>query len=185
VPAAEGQHFALEDYYVYPEKYRSCFEQYLPHLTILMNCIYWEGRFPRLVTRQYVDETYGTGATPRLRVIGDLSCDVEGSVEVTLKTTEPGDPVFVYEPGGVMKSGVQGKGPVILSVDILPSELPLDASSFFGEALVPFVPALMKADFSRPFEDLDLPAELKGAVITHQGSLTPSYQYLSSFLVPD
>ena len=84
-----------------------------------------------------------------------------------------------------MKSGVQGNGPVILSVDILPSELPLEASRFFGEALAPFVPALMEADFSRPFEDLDLPAELKKAVITHQGSLTPGYQYLSSSLLPD
>ena len=113
---------------------------------------------------------------------GDLTCDVQGSVEVTLEATEPGDPVFVYEPGGVMKSGVQGEGPVILAVDILPSELPLEASQFFGDLLGPFVPAMLDADFSAPFEDLKLPAELKRAVIAHQGNLTPDYQYINKFL---
>ena len=182
VPAQAEDRFVLQDYYAHPEKYRSCFEQYLPHLTILMNCIYWEERYPRLVTRRYVDEAFGQESKPRLRVIGDLSCDVEGSVEVTLKATDPGDPVFVYEPGGITKSGVQGGGPVILAVDILPSELPVEASQSFGDVLGPFIPGMLGADFSLPFQDLELPAELKRAVIAHQGKLPPDYQYINKFL---
>ena len=175
--------FELQDYYRHPEKYRSCFEGYLPFLTVLMNCVYWDARYPRLVTRKDLDELYRGGENPKLRVIGDISCDVGGAIEATLKATEPGNPVYVYEPStGSVRDGVEGHGPVILAVDILPTELPREASEWFGEALYPFVPALLRADYSVPFEDLALPPELKRAVVAHRGHLTPDYGYIAKFL---
>jgi alpha-aminoadipic semialdehyde synthase len=116
-------------------------------------------------------------------VIGDISCDIDGAIECTVKATEPGAPNFVYNPlTGEVIDGVEGEGVVVMAVDILPSELPRDASEYFSRVLLPYVPALANADYSVPFDDLSLPAEIKRAVIAHRGQLAPSYQYLSHHL---
>jgi alpha-aminoadipic semialdehyde synthase len=183
VEPLDDRAFELQDYYDHPEHYRSVFNRHLPHLTVLMNCNYWDDRYPRLVTKDQLRSMWSDGATPRLRVIGDLGCDVEGAIECTLKCTEPADPIYVYDPdAGTISSGVDGKGPVVLAVDILPAELPREASEEFSEALGRFIPALGRADYSVPFANLDLPPELKGAVIAHRGELTPDFAYIEEFL---
>ena len=67
---------------------------------------------------------------------------------------------------------------VILSVDNLPCELPVDASQHFGDALLRFVLPLARCDWSVPYDRLALPDELRRAVIVHRGSLTPPFAYL-------
>jgi len=182
-PLAGRSRFLLEDYYVCPEGYRACFERYLPHLTLLLNCVYWEPRYPRLVTAAGLRALHGAEDTPRLRVIGDLSCDVAGSVEVTLRTTSPERPVFVYDPEtGEARDGFAGRGPVILAVDTLPAELPREASQSFSAALAPLLPALAAADLSGSLEQSGLPAPLRRATIALRGALTPSFAHLARHL---
>jgi alpha-aminoadipic semialdehyde synthase len=182
-PAAAEGVFELQDYYDQPERYRGVFEQYLPYLTVLVNAIFWTERYPRLVTKAYLRELFGAGARPRLRVIGDISCDVEGAVECTVKCTEPGNPVYVYDPStGDATDGHEGAGVVIMAVDILPSELPREASTDFSRILKPFIPAIAQCDYSVPWEQCDLPPEIKRAVIAYQGRLTPEYQYIEGYL---
>ncbi len=182
-PISPEDRFELQDYYDHPEKYRSTFHTYLPHLTLLVNCIYWEAKYPRLVTKADLKQLYGGAEPPRLRVIGDVSCDIEGAIECTVKCTEPGDPVFVYDPSEDRAvDGFEGWGPVVLAVDILPSELPCDASEYFSGVLMKYVPAVAQADYSVPFEELALPPEIKRAVIVYQGKLTPDYRYLEQYL---
>jgi alpha-aminoadipic semialdehyde synthase len=72
----------------------------------------------------------------------------------------------------------------MMAVDILPAEIPRDASIDFSRVLKRFLPELDRADFSERFEALSLPAELKRAVIVYRGELTPDYTYLQSFLEP-
>ncbi|MFV2071154.1 MAG: bifunctional lysine ketoglutarate reductase /saccharopine dehydrogenase family protein [Thermoanaerobaculales bacterium] len=182
-PQSPEHIFELQDYYRHPEKYRSTFDRFLPHLTVLMNCNYWDEKYPRLVTKKSLGGLFTEDSQPRLRVIGDLGCDVEGAVECTLKCTDPSDPVYVYDvQTDTISSGVEGHGPVVLAVDILPAELPREASEEFSQTLAHFLPALAKADFSAPFERLALPDELKSAVIVHRGELTPDYAYLEQHL---
>jgi saccharopine dehydrogenase (NAD+, L-lysine-forming) len=181
-PREPGQPFELQDYYEHPDRYRGVFAQYVPHLTVLVNGIYWSEDYPRLVTRALLRRLW-TDGPPRLRVIGDISCDVEGAIECTIKCTEPGEPVFVYDPlSGEATDGYAGRGVVVLAVDILPSELPREASEDFGRILMPFLPAVAQADYSQPFERLVLPPEIKRAVIAHQGKLTPDYEYIQAHL---
>jgi len=174
--------FVLQDYYDHPERYRSIFDRYLERLTALVNCIYWEPRYPRLVQNTQLAKLFATGQ-PRLRVIGDISCDVQGSIEATLRATEPDNPVFVYDvQTGQGRDGVAGTGPVIMAVDNLPAELPVDASEAFSSALLPFVPALAQAKLDAPLDRCGLPPELARAVVVYQGELAPDYRYLSKFL---
>jgi saccharopine dehydrogenase (NAD+, L-lysine-forming) len=182
-PISPEDRFELQDYYDHPEKYRGVFHTYLSHLTLLVNCVYWEEKYPRLVTKADLKQLYSGEEPPRLRVIGDISCDIEGAIEGTIKSTEPGEPVFVYDPfENRAIDGVEGQGPVIMAVDILPSELPRDASTYFSGVLMDYIPAIAQADYSAPFEELALPPEIKRAVIVHQGELTPSYRYLEKYV---
>ncbi len=182
LPLVGGKPFDLREYYAHPERYRAGFERYLPKLHVLINCIYWEPRYPRLVTAEAIRRLYADGR-PALRVIGDISCDVEGSIEVTVRSTEPDDPVYVYDPQtGSIRSGVEGTGPVMMAVEILPTELPREASIYFSGILKRFVPAIAAADYDEAFDALALPPELKRAVICHRGELTPDYRYLEGHL---
>ncbi len=181
-PVSEKDGFGLQDYYDHPEKYRSRFEAYLPHLTVLVNCIYWDERYPRLVTKRYLRQLFSDQQQPKLRVIGDISCDIEGSIECNLKWTEPDNPIYVYDPfRDEVNDGYEGKGPVILAVDNLPCEVPREASAYFSQVLKPFVPEIAKANFSVDFDRCVLPPPIKNAVIAYHGELTPNYRYIRNY----
>jgi alpha-aminoadipic semialdehyde synthase len=181
-PMSSARGFDLQEYYAHPERYRGVFERFVPYLTAVVNAIYWDPRYPRLVTKAYL-RTQLEGARPRLRVIGDISCDIEGSMECTVAATTPENPVFVYHPAtDSVTIGVAGAGVVVMAVDILPSELPRDASTAFSQALMSFVPAMASADYSQSLEKIDLPPEIKRAMIVYRGELTPAYGHLAEFL---
>ena len=182
-PIEKGAVFDLQDYYTHPERYRSVFEQYIPHLTILMNCIYWDSRYPRFVTKAFLKDLFTKEEKVKLRVIGDISCDINGAIEFNVKATEPDNPVYVYNPlTEKVEDGYTGKGVVVLAVDNLPCELPKESSTSFSESLWHFVPDIVGADYSADFEDIDLPPQIKKAVIVYKGELTPDYQYINKYL---
>ncbi|MFH1143770.1 MAG: bifunctional lysine ketoglutarate reductase /saccharopine dehydrogenase family protein [Candidatus Eisenbacteria bacterium] len=182
VTPREQKRFELREYYDHPEKYRSIFDAYLPHLTMLVNCIFWTARYPRLVTKRAVAELYRE-SRPHLRVIGDISCDIDGSIEVTGRSTTPDQPCFVYEAStGRMLDGYAGNGPVVLAVDNLPCELPRESSVFFSHTLRDFLGAFAGADLTAPVEAWALPEPMKRALIAARGELRPRFDYIKDCL---
>ena len=180
-PNSSDQVFELQDYYQHPEKYHSVFDSYLPYLSILMNCIYWDKQYPRLVTKEYLKKVFSDEM--KLQVIGDISVDINGAIEFTERATEPDHPVFVYNPlDDMIYEGYRAKGIVVMAVDNLPCELPRESSLAFSTALESFVPAIAEADLSVDYDDLQLPPEIKNAVIVYKGKLTPMYQYIDKYL---
>jgi alpha-aminoadipic semialdehyde synthase len=183
-PIEPGRGFDLDDYYRSgKQSYRSAFGRHLNALSVLVNCIYWDDRYPRLLSVDQCRRLWAPGERPKLKVIGDISCDVRGSIECTVAATEPGNPVYVYEPAADRaRYGFEGLGPVVMAVGILPAELPRESSIDFSRVLMRFMPHLATADLSKSFAELDLPPELKRAVIVYKGELTPEYAYLKSFI---
>jgi alpha-aminoadipic semialdehyde synthase len=178
-----GGAFELPRYYAHPEEYRGVFARFLPRLHLLVNGIYWDERYPRLVTFEDLRQLWSGATPPALRVIGDVSCDLGGSIQCTVKATKPDEPSYVVHPeDGRISMGVEGRGPVILAVDNLPAELSRESSLFFSEQLRPFVGPLTTADRSVPFDRYVLPAPLRRAVIAYNGELTPDYQYIAEAL---
>ncbi|MDJ0924201.1 MAG: hypothetical protein QNJ77_06520 [Acidimicrobiia bacterium] len=176
-----GQPFELQEYYDHPERYRSRFAPYLGSLTVLMNTIFWTEAYPRLVTRDSVRRLFASEDRPRLRVIGDITCDIEGSIEITERATTPDSPIYVWDcDTGQTRDGVAGAGPVVLAVDALPCELPRESTEDFSRVLTPFVPAIARARWSEPWESVGLPPEIEPAAIVHRGVLTPRYRYLQT-----
>ncbi len=182
-PVDANSKFELQDYYNNPEKYKSVFDQYLPHMTILMNASFWDTKYPRHVPNESLKKLYISDDKPKLHVIGDISCDIDGGVQCTVKATDPGDPVFTYDPKfDSVSDGFAENGIVVMSVDNLPSELPKDASTYFSSILKTLIPGMISADFSNTFDDLNLPYEIKNAIIVYNGELVPQYQYLKKYL---
>jgi alanine dehydrogenase len=182
-PRSAEAHFVLQDYYQRPENYRGVFERHLPHLDVLVNSIYWDTPYPRLLTRKWARANWGPGKQPRLQVVGDISCDLEGAIELTTRPTMPDEPCYVAVPdSGEILPGVEGPGPAIMAVDNLPCEVPRESSEYFSRVLSEMIPALARADFRVGFESLLLPPHLKKAVIAHRGALAPDYRYLQEYL---
>lgn len=184
-PKIPSAAFELQHYYEHGKtEYDSKFNQYLPHITILLNCIYWTEKYPRMITKTELQKLWQDAeGKPKLKIVGDISCDVQGAIEFTLRCTKPDQPTFVYNPiSEKAELGIKGPGIVVMAVDNLPTELPREASVSFSETLLKFIPPIAKADYSVSFEELKLPPEIKKAVIVYQGKLTPEYEYLREYL---
>lgn len=182
-PKSPEDKFDLQDYYDHPQNYCSFFHEYIPYLTILINCIYWAPQYPRLVSKKYLKDLWTHTHSPKLKVIGDISCDIEGAIECTVHATNPDQPTFVYDPVEKKTAdGIQGRGVVVMAIDNLPAEISMESSLFFSQALKPFVPGIAKADFSGDFESCKLPPEIKKAVILYKGKFTRDYAYMKKFI---
>ena len=178
-PKDENKKFELQDYYNNPQNYKPTFSQYISYFSAMVATIYWDERYPRLVTIEDLKKLYADTKNPRLQVIGDISCDVQGAVECTMKTTTPDNPAFVFNTEKEnITDGWLGEGVAVLAVDILPAEFSKDASEFFSSLLTPMLKEMKNADFTATLENSNLPATLKSSVIVWQGELTPSYKYL-------
>ena len=75
-----------------------------------------------------------------MKFIGDISCDIGGSIEATYKTTNQKLPVYTYDPvHNVYKKGCNSPGITILAISNLPTELPKDSSISFSRAIREYV----------------------------------------------
>jgi alpha-aminoadipic semialdehyde synthase len=173
--------FNLQDYYDHPEKYRSIMDGFLPQMDVLVNCIYWTEDYPRLVTKKGLQEA--ADKPSKLSVIGDISCDIEGSIEITKDATMPDNACFTYLPGtGTFEDGITKDGITVMAIDNLPCEFSKESSMFFSQVLKGFAPDIVNADFDASFDDLALPYAIKKALILHKGQFTPDYEYMKDFI---
>ncbi|HQP90290.1 MAG TPA: hypothetical protein PLK51_04820, partial [Bacteroidales bacterium] len=91
--------------------------------------------------------------------------------------------VLVYNPRSKEYTiDLYSDGIPVMAVDILPAELPLDASQYFSKCLLPLVEAMLKANWNKKFEKLQLPNPLKKAVILYKGQFTPDYKFMENFI---
>jgi len=178
----DGRGFYFEEYLKNPRRFESNIDLYLPFLNILMHTSYWESRFPRIVTKAMVDNL--SRKRPfRLEFIGDISCDVNGSVELTYKTTSPHNPVFTYIPRKkAFVDGYESKGISILAVDNLPAELPKDGSEEFSGLIRDYVYQVAAHGVKDITNHIAIPAEIRRAVITQNKRLTRDFKYLKKYI---
>lgn len=179
-PLKDNVDFNLQHYFENPEEYKSKFEQYLDKLTLLVNCIYWHDKCPRLITKDYLKNNSNK---VKIQLVSDISIDIDGSIEFSYKATEPDNPAFVYNPRtDEFIDGFEGEGIANITIDNLPTELPRNSSIAFSDSLIDFIPGIVFTDFSKPFDELELSPEIKRALILHRGELTDNFKYLNNHL---
>ena len=181
VERKDGGDFGLHDYFANNSDYKSRLEQYLKYCSIYMNAIYWTSQCPVFLPNSYLQSIQDK--SPKLIIIGDITCDIAGSVQATVKETSPDNPVFVFNAKtGKETDGYKGEGFAVMAVDNLPCEFPKEASDNFSKALMPFIERMLLNNYSKPIIDSTLPNEIKSACIAHHGKLEKDFQYLEKFI---
>jgi alanine dehydrogenase len=175
--------FNLQEYYDHPEGFKSIFDTYLSDINILINGVYWTEKYPRFVTRENLKDTLSLPGSTGLQVIGDISCDINGSIEITRESTMPDKACYTYHAGSdSFTEGIDKNGTTVMAIDNLPCEFPRDASGSFSKELKVFVNGTCAADFNESFDKINLPSAIKKGTILYNGRLTENFEYMSKYL---
>jgi len=140
-------------------------EDVLPSISIFINGIYWDERSPRILTKEMISNL---PIHSRLRVISDITCDIEGSIENNVITNPIDSPTYSIQPQtGKVYQGYKMGNIAIVSNDNLPSAMPEFASKDFSDLFVRMMELY-----------IENPENLEHAKILHKGKLTKKFEYL-------
>ncbi|MCP5007472.1 MAG: hypothetical protein GY941_26580 [Planctomycetes bacterium] len=175
----KGKNFYFEEYLNYPNRFESNLDTFLPYLNILVNASYWDSRYPRLLPERMLRNHSRINPDFRLSVIGDLSCDINGTVEITRQVTTPSDPAYVYDPtSGKIHNDLSQKGIALMAIDNLPCEFPRESSTEFAEQIRDFVYQIAAHGIIDVTNHNALPSAIRNAVISQNGSLASKFKSL-------
>jgi len=166
----EGE-FHRNEFYTNPELYKGDFHKFTKVTDLLIAGAFWDPAAPVLFHREDVMKDDFD-----IRVIADITCDIEGSIPSTKKPSTIDDPIYDYNPSDdVVEQALSDEGNItVMAVDNLPCELPRDASESFGNELIENVlPELLGNDDKKIIQK---------ATIAANGKLTHYYAYLQDFV---
>ena len=158
------------DFYNHPTEYTSDFERFANVSDIFMAGHFAGNDSPVILSREML-----LSKNNKIRVIADVSCDVDGPIQSTIKASTIAEPIYGYLPSEHKEVDVfHPSAIVVMAVDNLPCELPKDASEGFGEMFMEHViPAFFNGD-----QD----GILQRAKMTENGHLTERFKYLQSYI---
>lgn len=166
----DGQVLNNQDFYQNPQEYESNFERFTK-----VSDIYIAGHFhgngaPNILTNDMLK-----APNCKIKIVADVSCDVNGPIACTIKASTIADPFFGYLPSEHKEVSYSHPGSImVMSVDNLPCELPKDASEGFGEMFMKHViPAFFNGDKD---------GILQRAKMTEKGKLTERFKYLQEYV---
>jgi alanine dehydrogenase len=166
----DDQPASKEDFYKNPTAYTSNFERFSKVSDIFMAGHFYGNDGPEILTQAMLN-----AADCKIKVVADISCDVDGPIACTLKASTIAEPLFGYLPSEHKEVPYMHPGAiVVMSVDNLPCELPKDASEGFGEMFMKHViPAFFNGDKD---------GILARAKMTENGKLTKRFEYLQDYV---
>ncbi|XP_045768568.1 alpha-aminoadipic semialdehyde synthase, mitochondrial [Maniola jurtina] len=189
-----GGGYDPQEYEEHPERYISTFAQTIaPYTSVLVNCIYWAVDSPKLLTipdakhllmpshTPWLPISVGAPALPhRMLAICDISADPGGSIEFMNECTTIDTPFCLYDADRNKDTkSFKGPGVLVCSIDNMPTQLPRESTDFFGDLLFPYAEDIMSSDATRPLEEHNFSPVVQGAIITSNGKLTPSFEYIN------
>ena len=166
----DGEVIDFRDFVEHPDQYVSDFEKFTK-----VSDIYFAGHFyatgaPMILTKEMLN-----ASDCKLKVVADISCDVNGPIACTVRSSTIEEPIYGYFPLEDREVEVfHPAAVVVMAVDNLPCEIPKDASEGFGEQFMEHViPAFFNGDKD---------GILQRAKITENGKLTERFSYLQDFV---
>lgn len=166
----DGKILGNEDFYQNPKDYISDFERFTKVSDIFMAGHFYGNDAPIILSRAMLQAN-----DCKIKVVADISCDVNGPIACTIKASTIAEPIFGYLPNENKEVDVfHPAAIVVMSVDNLPSELPKDASEGFGEM---FMKHVIPAFFNNDKDGI-----LQRAKMTENGKLTERFSYLQDYV---
>lgn len=166
----DGQKFDTKDFYKNPSEYESDFERFTK-----VADIYISGHFHANAAPQILSQKMLQANDCAIKIVADVSCDVNGPIACTLRASTIEDPLYGYLPSENKEVDVfHPAAIVVMAVDNLPCELPKDASEGFGEM---FTQHVIPAFFNNDADGI-----LARAKMTENGVLTERFNYLHDYV---
>lgn len=167
----DGREFSRHEFYKSAEGYRSRFMRYARISDIYIPCHFWSNKSPYIFTREDAKSSEF-----RIKLVSDVSCDIDGPVASTIRPSTIADPFYGYDPAAEKEVPFGTLNSIgVVAVDNLPCELPKDASEDFGNELMKNV---IPHFFNGDKEDiLDRATET-----TLDGRLSPHFSYLQDYV---
>ena len=166
----DGSEGSMQDFFEHQDAYKSNFFRFARVTDLYIAGHFYASGAPYLFTREDAKR-----ADFKIKVVADISCDVDGPVASTLRSSTIAEPVYGYHAQS--ESEVDYKDPnaiAVMAVDNLPAEIPRDASKGFGFT---FVESVIPAFFNN-----DADGVLERARMTQNGKLTGRYSYLQDYV---
>jgi alanine dehydrogenase len=166
----DGIRGSKADFFAHPEEYKSNFFRFATVTDFYIAGHFYGDGAPFLFTREDAKHP-----DFKIKVVADVSCDIDGPVATTIRPSTIADPIYGYDPNTASEIDYKdAKAIAVMAVDNLPCELPRDASVGFGQAFVKFViPAFFNGDAD---------GVLERARMTKNGKLTKRYAYLQDYV---
>jgi alanine dehydrogenase len=166
----DGRVLDCNDFYLNPEEYVSDFERFTKVSDILITGHYHANEAPLILSKEMLKSK-----DCKIKVVGDVSCDINGPIGCTLRASTIANPFYGYSPSEDKEVDVfHPAAVVVMAVDNLPCELPKDASEGFGTMFIEYViPAFFNGDKD---------GVLERAQMTENGKLTEKFSYLQDFV---
>ncbi len=167
----DGKTFDMGHFFHYPEEYETDFYRFAKTTDYLIMAAFWDSKAPRLFSKEEMKQP-----DFRIRVISDITCDINGSVPSTLRTSTIEDPFYGYNPQSCAEelAFTDPSNISVIAIDNLPNELPRAASEDFGKTLISSVfPHFVSKDKS---------GIIKSATIVEKGVLTDKFAYLKEWV---
>ena len=166
----DGKPSSKKDFFTNPKAYISDFERFTKVSDIYIAGHFYANDAPVILTREML-----LSSDCKLKVVADVSCDVNGPIACTLRASTIQDPFYGYYPFENKEVDVfHPAAIVVMAVDNLPCELPKDASEGFGEMFLEHViPAFFNGDKD---------GILERAKMTENGKLTSNFAYLQDYV---
>ncbi|MCX6225298.1 MAG: NAD(P)-dependent oxidoreductase [Bacteroidia bacterium] len=166
-----GEPFDFDHFCKNPWEYESCFSRFSSSTDLFIAAHFWDPASPKLwLPEEMKNDEF------RIRMIADISCDINGSVPSTIRATTIADPFYDWDRFNLkeLPPFSDPQAVTVMSIDNLPGELPRDASEDFSRVLIDKVfPCLLGDD---PCHVIDR------AIITRDGHLNEPFLYLESFI---
>ena len=162
--------FDVKEFYAHPERFKSDFMRFAKSTDFLIAGHYWDSKSPFLFTREEA-----RSSEFNIKLVADISCDIDGPVASTLRPSSISDPFYGYDPQSEKEVAFDAVGAItVMAVDNLPCELPRDASYDFGEM---FISSVLPSFLNGDKKDI-----LKKATIAQDGKITDHYAYLRDWV---
>lgn len=172
VKRKDGQHFNRKDFRNNPGVYESDFIKFAKHTDIFIPCHFWDPKAP-----VYLEQEDFVKYNLPIQMIGDITCDICGSVKSTIRPATHAEPYYDFNPVTFKEElpFSSQKNITVMAVDTCPNALAIDASEYFGEMLTEYVfkPLLRGEGNSAEV--------IKKATIIKDGCLTERFSYLDDF----
>jgi saccharopine dehydrogenase (NAD+, L-lysine forming) len=166
-----GGHFNREEFHTYPERYDSTFKAFATKADVLIAGAYWNPKAPLLFS---IEEMRHSDF--KIKVIADITCDINGSIPSTKRATTIVDPLYDYDPASdaIKPAFSDVNFTTVMAIDNLPCELPRSASEEFGRDLIDKI--------LHPLIIEDKEGVIDRATIARNGQLTEHFQYLKDYV---